>query len=93
MARPLVPWNVKNFNHENLVWWAVVDNRFQAEVHRTNGYTASLFLFDHQKDDTEIACWEVGLSYGALSAPDIADVELWQNKILDFIDNQLLTSK
>lgn len=87
MTQPLVAWDAENEKHPQLVWRGKLDNRYLIEVHRTDQYYGKLFVFDHDKNDQEIACWEVGLSYGAVFGPYIANIDDWQKKVLDFIDN------
>lgn len=87
MTKPLVPWDSEDATHPSLVWWNKFDNRYLAEVHRVADYLGELYVFDHDKKDKQIACWPVGLSYGAMFGPDIADVAEWEEKVIDFIDN------
>jgi len=87
MSQPLLPWESENINHPNLIWRAKLDNRYLAEVHRTDGSHGKLLVFDHDKNDQEIACWEVSLSYGAICGPDVADVNEWEDKVQKFIDD------
>lgn len=86
MATPLVPWD-SDSTHANLVWRSKLDNRYLIEVQRVGDYTANLYIFDHEKDDKEIACWPVTLTYGARFGPDVDDVDDWMKKTEDFIDN------
>ncbi len=90
MSQPLLLWDSGDSeieNHPQLVWSSKLDNRYLLEVHRISDYHGKLFVFDHNKNDQEIACWDVGLSYGAIFGPDVADVNEWQEKVLNFIDN------
>ena len=87
MATPLAPWDgIEDFSHPDLVWQATLDGRYQIEVQRTGASTANLCIFDHQDGNKELACWPVGLSYGAMFGPDVSDVGAWQDKALEFID-------
>lgn len=87
MLRPLVPWD-SDVAHALIVWRTKLDDRYLVEVQRdpTDGYKAQLVIFDHERNDEEIMCWDVGLSYGALFGPDVDDVSIWQDKVIDFVD-------
>lgn len=87
MAEPLLPWESNSRNHPQLVWREKLDNRYLVEVRRTGSNTGVLYVFDHDRGDPEIASWEVSLSYRAQFGPDVADIEDWQEKVIDFIDN------
>ncbi|OGD30034.1 hypothetical protein A2833_02935 [Candidatus Azambacteria bacterium RIFCSPHIGHO2_01_FULL_44_55] len=88
MSQPLLSWDSADDTvHPQLVWRNKLDNRYLIEVHRTDGYSGKLYIFDHDKNDQEIFSLDVGLSYGATFGPDVADVQEWQEKALDFIDN------
>ena len=88
MSQPLLPWESEDTRHPQLVWRDKLDNRYLIEVRRIAGYRGTLYVFDHQRDDQEIFCWEVGLSFGAWFGPaDTTDVQEWEEKVLDFIDN------
>lgn len=58
----------------------------------TAGYRGVLCIFDHAEEDKLLGLERVGLSYGAIFGPDIMDVQEWQAKIIDFIDNVLPAS-
>ena len=89
MARPISPWDPPpDFFHNDLVWMTRLDGRYQIEVQRTGARTGNLLIFDHGDGDKELACFPVGLSYGAIFGPDVADVAEWQEKVIDFIDNR-----
>ncbi|MDA2936013.1 hypothetical protein MYX06_02245 [Patescibacteria group bacterium AH-259-L05] len=87
MAQPLIPWDSEETDHPTLIWRAKFDDRYLAEVHRTGNYIGTLYVFDHNKNDKEIASWDVSLAYGAQFGPDAADVYEWQEEVTDFIDN------
>lgn len=88
MSQALLPWDSPgNADHPQLVWRSKLDNRYLIEVHRTDDSHGKLYVFDHNKGDQEIFSQEVGLSYGAMFGPDVADVNEWQEKVLDFVDN------
>ncbi|MBI4119112.1 MAG: hypothetical protein HY452_02520 [Parcubacteria group bacterium] len=88
MSQPILPWDSpEDTDHPQLVWRGKFDARYLIEVHRTDGYNGKLFIFDHDKNDQEIFSVDVDLSYGARFGPDASDVDEWQEKALDFIDN------
>lgn len=89
MAEPLLPWNAADRGDYPalLVWRARLDTRYLVEVQRTDDYHGKLLIFDHEREDQEIAHWDVGLSYGAVFGPDTADVQEWEEKVTDFIDH------
>ncbi|OGY65837.1 MAG: hypothetical protein A3A16_02105 [Candidatus Harrisonbacteria bacterium RIFCSPLOWO2_01_FULL_44_18] len=92
-ARPLIPWDSEDANHPKLIWRNKIDKRFLIEVRRAGNYSAKLFIFDHQKNDRPIACWRVSLAYGAMFGPEVADVNEWQEKVVNFIDKAYLKRK
>lgn len=85
--QPLLSWETKDNTHPQLVWRSKLDKRYLIEVQRTDDYHGKLVIFDHEKNDQEIACWDVNLTYGAIFGPDVADIAEWQDKTIDFIDN------
>ncbi len=87
MSQPLLPWDSLENSHSNLVWRSKMDKRYLIEIRRTGDYQGRLCIFDHIKNNREIASWDVNLSYGAMFGPDVADVDEWCEKIADFIDN------
>lgn len=91
MPSPIFPWETPDDEARGglLVWRAKFDNRYLIEVqrHDPSSRLANLVIWDHEREDSEIACWEVGLSYGAVFGPDIDDVMTWQDKVADFVDN------
>ena len=88
MSQPLLPWDsLKSTNHPQLVWRSQLNDRYIIEMQRTGGYSGKLFVFDHNQSDQEIFSVDVGLSYLAMFGPDMADVQEWQEKVLDLIDN------
>ena len=89
MAKPIAPWKAgDDFSHEDLVWWATLDDRYQIEVQRASRSTGNLCIFDHDDGDKELVNWLVPLAYGAVFGPDVGDVNEWQEKVLEFIDNR-----
>lgn len=89
MVKPIVPWDAdEKFTHKDIVWHSKLDERYLIEVRRTGWRAANLFIFDHNNDDKKLTQFKVRLSYGAQFGPDVADVEEWQEKVVDFIDNR-----
>ena len=89
MAKSFVPWDSPDgAQHYGIVWWAKLDHRYLLEVRRTGPGTAKLLVFDHQKEDREIASWDVGLAYDAKFGPDVDDVMTWQEMAATFVDDQ-----
>ena len=88
--KPLLAWESTEQSDKDgiVIWTAHLDERYQVEVQRTGKCTAVLALFDHESGDKNIFEKEVGLSYGALFGPDVADVELWQQMTVDYLDNR-----
>ena len=88
MAAPLIPFDAPDgATHPQVIFNAILDDRYIVEVQRTGGATGNLLIFDHDRNDQEIFSQAVGLSYGAKFGPDISDVEDWEMKVADFIDN------
>lgn len=69
-----------------LVWEAFLDRRYQCEVERTSQYTGVLKIYDTLNEKKELFSKEVTLSYGAVFGPDVDDVSVWQDTVVDFID-------
>ena len=87
--KPLLPWDSSDDYPLNLVWKCRMDKRYILEVHRAgeDNYHGKLYIFDHNKNDLEIACWDVSLSYGAVHGADVEDQSEWCKKAEEFIDN------
>lgn len=88
MGKPLAVWNDDSSTHPNLVWWSRLDRRFQVEVQRVGSHNGELVIFDHADGDKELLREKVGLSYGAVFGPDVADVNAWQSWCMEFIDKK-----
>ena len=75
------------------VWWSRLDERWQIEVHRDSptapSYAATLHIFDHNDGDKLVRTEPVGLAYEAVFGPDVADVNKWQERAIDYVDNHL----
>lgn len=89
MSAPLAEWDNNDSAHERLVWWTRIDGRFQVEVQRTDTHMGELVVYDHQNGDKELLREAVVLSYGAVLGPDADDVAAWQERAIDFVDNEL----
>ena len=88
MSQPLLPWDSpEDANYPQLVWRSKLDDIYLIEVRHTNGCGGELFVFDQNNNDQEIFSMDVDLLYGAILGPDVDDVQEWQEKVLDFIDN------
>lgn len=70
----------------NVVWKTKLDKKYQCEVVRIDGYKGLLTVVDEETDELVLK-EEVGLSYGAQFGPDMGDVALWQEKIINAVDN------
>jgi hypothetical protein len=86
--KPIMPWDsTEPFDAEGrVVWWTRLDKRYQIEVIRTGDYAARYLVFDHERDDELILDEPTNLSYRALFGPDVADVAMWQERALEFVD-------
>ena len=70
---------------DNVVWTSTLDGKYEVTVTRTDDYHAELTISEgnqvlHRKS--------VGLSYGAIFGPDVADVGDWQRIAVEFADGQ-----
>ena len=86
---PLVPlalWENDNSEHERLVWYSRLDQKFQVEVHRIDDRSGCLIIFDHVNQMSVIYTEHVDLSYGAVFGPDVADVRYWEDKVCSVVD-------
>jgi hypothetical protein len=70
----------------NVVWNSKLDNRYNCEVKRISDYKGQLTVLDEENGEL-ILNEEVGLSYGSMFGPDIADLQLWQDMIIKAVDN------
>ncbi len=70
---------------KNVVWESTLDGRYEVAVTRTVPYQGELTISEagqvlfHQP---------VGLMYNAIFGPDIADVEGWQEAVVNFVDGK-----
>ena len=86
---PVMPWDSNDpFDPDGvIVWWSRLDNRYQVEVRRVDERAAILRIFDHTRSDHLIHEESVGLSYGAIFGPDVADVAEWQERAMRVVDS------
>lgn len=66
-----------------IVWEAELDGKYQCRVERTKDYKGRLTV---SCGELEILNEEVGLSYGAIFGPDVADVALWEDMCVAAVD-------
>jgi hypothetical protein len=66
------------------VWESKLDNKYDCYVTRTSDYDGELRLEDEGK---LLFKTDVILSYGAKFGPDVADIQLWCNMCILFVDN------
>jgi len=68
-----------------VIWQNTVDHgKWRVRVIRSGPYTGILQI---RRDDKLVHVEGVGLAYGALFGPDIADVEEWQERAIEVIDS------
>ena len=68
---------------DNVVWTSTLDGKYEITVTRTDDYHGVLTILEgelvlHRKS--------VGLSYGAIFGPDVADVADWRRIAVEFVD-------
>ena len=72
-------------DNENVVWTSTLDGKYEVTVTHTRGYHAELTI----SEDGQVLHREaVGLSYGAIFGPDVADVADWRRMAVEFVDGQ-----
>jgi hypothetical protein len=70
---------------DNVVWTSTLDGRYEVTVTRTDDYHGELTI----SEGNQILHREsVGLSYGAIFGPDVADVAGWQRIAVGFVDGK-----
>jgi hypothetical protein len=88
---PIMKWDDQEGFRDACVWWSRLDERWQIEVHRNSptppSYVGMLHIFDHNNGDKLVHSEPVGLSFEAIWGPDVADVQQWQERAIDFVDN------
>jgi hypothetical protein len=87
MTEPVSKWNDTTPNYEaGVVWLATLDGRYLCEVVRISQREGHLAVFDREKGMECVLEETVGLAYGAQWGPDVDDVALWEDKIMEFVD-------
>lgn len=102
LLQPKAHWETEQVTEPgSLIWWSRLDGRYQIEVHQAReetlkaleldeggdiGYIGILCIFDHGNENTLLMAEMVGLSYGAIFGPDVADVLAWQDRSIAFVD-------
>jgi hypothetical protein len=70
---------------DNVVWTSTLDKRYEVTVTRSDDYHAELTISEGNQVLHREA---VGLSYGAIFGPDVADVADWRRIAVAFVDSQ-----
>jgi|SRR5277367_5325301 len=76
-------------NDANLVWTATLDDCYLIRVVRTGEYTGDFIISNTANDNKELLREPVGLAYNALFGPDVADVAAWQDRAVQFVDEEI----
>jgi len=86
--RPLAAWDSDDPVVKGVAWWSRLDGRYQVEVQYadSDGYRGTLVVFDHNDGDRVIHSEETPIAYAARFGPDMQDVERWQTRVLEVID-------
>jgi hypothetical protein len=69
----------------NVVWTSTLDGKYEVIAARTEDYHAELTISEGNQVLHREA---VGLSYGAIFGPDVADVADWRRIAVEFVDGQ-----
>lgn len=72
--------------HEEIVWEARMDGRYDVRVVREADYQGKLIIKD--MDGSVLDERTVRLSYGARFGPDVGDVDEWQRTAAGVVDSQ-----
>jgi len=70
---------------DNVVWTSILDKRYEVTVTRSDDYLAELTI---SEGNQVLHRESVGLSYGAIFGPDVADVADWRRIAVAFVDGQ-----
>jgi hypothetical protein len=70
---------------DNVVWTSTLDKRYEVTVTRSDDYHAELTISEGNQVLHREA---VGLSYGAIFGPDVADVADWRRIAVAFVDSR-----
>ena len=68
---------------DNVVWTSTLDGKYEVTVTRTDDYHAELTI---SEGNQVLHRESVGLSYGAIFGPDVADVADWRRIAFEFVD-------
>lgn len=68
-----------------IVWNSTLDDRYDVVVTRTAPYQGELTISESGKI---LHRQNVGLMYGAIFGPDVADVFVWKQIAIEFVDYQ-----
>jgi hypothetical protein len=68
----------------DIIWESKLDEVFDCKVERIDERRGKLTVID--QFDQILLNEEVGLSYGAMFGPDVADVALWEEMVIKVID-------
>jgi hypothetical protein len=68
----------------SIIWESKLDEVFDCKVERIDERRGKLTVID--QFDRILLDTEVGLSYGAMFGPDVADVALWEDMVIKVID-------
>lgn len=69
----------------NVVWTSTLDGKYEITVTRSDDYLGELTV---SQGDLVLHRETVGLSYGAIFGPDVADVAEWQRIAVEFADGK-----
>jgi len=70
---------------DNVVWTSTLDGKYEVTVTRADNYHGELTIAE---GDLVLHREAVGLSYGAIFGPDVADVADWQRIAVEFVAGQ-----
>jgi hypothetical protein len=70
----------------NIVWTSTLDGKYVLTITRIDEYLGELTL---SEGDLVLHREVVGLSYGSLFGPDLADVADWQRIAVEFVDGKM----
>ncbi|MBB6147190.1 hypothetical protein HNQ77_005184 [Silvibacterium bohemicum] len=70
---------------DNVAWTSSPDGRYEVNVTRTDDYHGELTI---SEGNQVLNRKPVGLSYGAIFGPDVADVTDWQRIAVECVDGQ-----
>jgi hypothetical protein len=68
---------------DDVVWTSTLDGKYEVTVKHTDGYHGVLTI---SEGNQVLHRESVGLSYGAIFGPDLADVVDWRRIAIEFVD-------